>query len=205
MRRVHQVTLIATFLTFSWLAMMVVHELGHIVGAFCMGASVEKVVLHPLAISRTDVSNNQHPLVVIWAGPIFGSLLPLAMLLIAQQANWACWPLAKFFAGFCLVANGGYIGFGSFERIGDAGDLLGHGSPAWTLWLFGVVTTPFGFWMWNGLGPSFGLGIAKGEGRSESPTRLLVGRIAGTYRSRRTLLFTIPLTQKWPSCPTCKT
>lgn len=163
MRRAPQATLILTFLAFSWLAMMVVHELGHVIGAVCTGATVEKVVLHPLAISRTDVTNNQHPLVVIWTGPILGSLLPLAILAVCRKLTRACWPLAKFFAGFCLVANGGYIGFGAFERIGDAGDLLNHGSPIWTLWLFGVVTVPFGFWLWNGLGSAFGLGAAKGE------------------------------------------
>lgn len=162
-RRIHQVTLIIAFLAFSWLAMMVVHELGHVGGAVTTGATVEKVVLHPLAISRTDVSNNQHPLIVIWSGPIFGALLPLLMLLVIKRTKCACWPLAKFFAGFCLVANGGYIGFGSFEQIGDAGDLLIHGSPAWTLWLFGVVTVPLGFWLWNGLGTAFGLGAAKGD------------------------------------------
>lgn len=65
MRRIHQITLIVTFLAFSWLTMMIVHELGHVVGAIGTGATVEKVVLHPLAISRTDVGNNQNPLVVI--------------------------------------------------------------------------------------------------------------------------------------------
>ena len=163
MRRVLQALLIVTFLAWSWLAMMVVHELGHVVAALCTGATVEKVVLHPLAISRTDVRNNQSPLVVIWAGPILGVLLPLTLLAIVRSVKGIGWPHMKFFAGFCLVANGAYIGCGSFERIGDAGDLLGHGSPAWTLWLFGVVTIPCGFWLWNGLGPSFGLGAAKGE------------------------------------------
>ncbi|HLQ45821.1 MAG TPA: hypothetical protein VK137_13875, partial [Planctomycetaceae bacterium] len=116
-----------------------------------------------LAISRTDVSNNRNPLIVIWAGPILGVLLPLIVFVVLKRAKWASWPLAKFFGGFCLAANGAYIGCGSFERIGDAGDLLRHGSPAWTLWLFGIVTVPFGFWMWNGLGPFFGMSAAKGE------------------------------------------
>ena len=87
MRRASQFTLIVAFLAFSWLVMMVVHELGHIVGAFCTGAIVEKVVLHPLAISRTDVGHNPHPLVVIWSGPILGSLLPLVMLLIVKPSG----------------------------------------------------------------------------------------------------------------------
>lgn len=150
-------------MAFSWLAMMVVHEFGHVVGAVGTGATVEKVVLHPLAISRTDVGNNPHPLPVIWAGPVLGSLLPLAMLLIVMRAKSVYWPLVKFFTGFCLVANGCYIGLGSFERIGDAGDLLNHGSPIWTLWLFGLVAIPLGFGLWNGLGATFGLGHTKGE------------------------------------------
>ena len=119
MRRFHQALLIITFLALSWLAMMVVHEAGHVAGAVCTGATVEKMVLHPLAISRTDVGNNQRPLVVIWAGPILGALLPLVMLCFFRQAKWSCRPLVRFFAGFCLLANGGYIGFGSFERIGE--------------------------------------------------------------------------------------
>lgn len=163
MRQAHQSLLIVTFLAFSWLVMMVVHEAGHVVGAVCTKATVEKVVLHPLAISRTDVGNNQNPLTVIWAGPVLGSLLPLVLLSISGKVDGALRPFAKFFAGFCLVANGAYISVGSIERIGDAGDLLGHGSPGWTLWLFGAVTIPTGFWLWNGLGPSFGLGAAKGE------------------------------------------
>jgi len=37
-----------------------------------------------------------------------------------------------------------------------------HGSPQWLLVLFGLVTVPLGLWSWNVLGPSFGLGPAKG-------------------------------------------
>ena len=59
--------------------------------------------------------------------------------------------LVQFFAGSCLVANGAYIGAGSFRRIGDAGDLLRQGSPIWSLWLFGIITIPLGLYLWNGL------------------------------------------------------
>ena len=71
--------------------------------------------------------------------------------------------LFRFFAGFCLVANGAYIGVGSFEGIADAGDMLRHGSDRWQLILFGLVTVPLGLYLWNGLGPKFGLGQAKGR------------------------------------------
>jgi hypothetical protein len=67
----------------------------------------------------------------------------------------------RFFAGFCLVANGLYIGLGSFGRVGDCGEMLRHGSPPWHLWLFGAITVPAGFWLWHGLGPAFGLGISE--------------------------------------------
>jgi hypothetical protein len=64
----------------------------------------------------------------------------------------------RFFAGFCLLANGVYIAGGSFDRIGDCGEMLRHGSPLWLLWLFGVVTAPLGLWLWHRQGRLFGLG-----------------------------------------------
>ena len=57
-----------------------------------------------------------------------------------------------FFAGFCLLANGAYIAVGSFDRIGDCGVMLEHGSPLWTLLLFGILTIPTGFLLWHRLG-----------------------------------------------------
>ena len=120
--------------------------------------TVEKVVLHPLTISRTDVGRNPQPLIVVWAGPIVGVAAPLAIwgLLAAIGASLA-W-LARFFAGFCCLANGLYIGMGSFDRVGDADDMLRHGTPIWALWLFGLIVAPLGLVLWNGLGPKFGWG-----------------------------------------------
>ena len=66
--------------------------------------------------------------------------------------------LARFLAGFCLVANGAYIGFGSFEGIGDAGELLRLGCLPSMLWGFGLLTIPTGFWVWHGAGADFGFG-----------------------------------------------
>jgi len=158
MNRYHQILLIGSIVALAWLWMQVVHELGHCLGAWATGGTVEKVVLHPLAISRTDLARNPQPLVVVWAGPLFGVLLPLMIWVVLAIAHGRLtWP-PRFFAGFCLLANGIYIGIGSFEGIGDAGDMLRHGSPIWTLWLFGLATAPAGLWLWNGLGPHFGFG-----------------------------------------------
>ena len=61
------------------------------------------------------------------------------------------------------VDDGAYVGVGSFDRIGDAGEMLKNGSPLWLLWLFGAIALPLGLFLWNGLGPSFGLGRAAGK------------------------------------------
>lgn len=160
--RIEQIALIGTFTAFSWLAMQAVHELGHMLGAAATGGQATAVVLHPCTISRTDVSPNPHPLLVAWAGPVAGVAVPLLAFLAARMGRVPGVFLFQFFAGFCLIANGAYIGVGSFEGIGDTGDMLRHGSQQWLLILFGLVTVPLGLWLWNGLGPNFGLGPAKG-------------------------------------------
>ena len=163
MKRMNQVILIALFIPFCWLAFMAVHELGHVVAGSCTGGIVTKVVLHPLAISRTDISPNPFPLLVVWAGPIVGTLLPLLIWGLVRKFIVPFDYLAQFFAGFCLIANGAYIAVGSFEGIGDAGDMLKHGSQNWQLWLFGLIAIPIGFLIWHRLGPKFGLGESRGR------------------------------------------
>lgn len=143
--------------------MQMVHELGHVLGAWATGGRVARVVLHPLTISRTDYANNPLPLVVVWCGPVIGILLPLTV--------WRLWAIVRlhgefvprFFAGFCLIANGAYIAGGATSAIGDCGEMLRHGSPLWLLWLFGLVTVPSGLWLWSGQGKHFGLGEARGK------------------------------------------
>jgi len=163
MKRQHQLLLIAATLAFSWLAMQAVHEFGHIAAAVVSGGRIGEVVLHPTKISYTRLTSNPHPLFVAWMGPVVGVLVPLVAFVVARAFRSRRLYLFQFFAGFCLIANGAYLGFGSLGRIGDAGDIMRQGSPIWLLWLFGVVTIPLGFVLWNGLGPSFGLGPSAGQ------------------------------------------
>lgn len=163
MGRLLQVNLIASLALVSWLAMQAVHEFGHVIGAWLTGGHVNRVVLYPTVISRTDFSINPHPLIVVWAGPLVGSLLPLAIWGLAIALWRRGGYLFRFFAGFCLIANGTYIGVGSFYRIGDAGDMLRYGSSPWQLWLFGIVTIAAGLLLWNGLGAHFGFGQTNGH------------------------------------------
>jgi hypothetical protein len=158
MRRFHQLLLILSTLLASWLGLQAVHEFGHILAAWLTGGRVSGVVLHPLTISQTDLTENPHPLVVVWAGPMIGIAIPLLLWSVAAAT---CLPgayLLRFFTAFCLVANGLYIGLGSFNQIGDCGEMLRHGSAPWQLWLFGAVTVPAGIFLWHGQGHHFGLG-----------------------------------------------
>lgn len=158
MSRYYQIILIVATLLASWLGMQDVHELGHVLGAWVSGGHVSRVVLHPLAISRTEVSDNPSPLLVVWTGPLFGTLLPLLVWGIAAAMRVPGAFILRFFAGFCLVANGAYIAAGSLWEIGDSGDMLRHGSAGWQLWLFGAAAIPMGLGLWHRQGRHFGLG-----------------------------------------------
>jgi peptidase M50B-like protein len=162
MKRVHQLVLIASTLAGSWLGMQAVHELGHVLACWLSGGKVAKVVLHPLTISRTDYVSNPAPLTTVWAGPLAGVLLPLALWGPAAAARLRGHFVLRFFAGFCLIANGAYIAGGAMSAIGDCREMLRHGSPLWLLWLFGLVSVPAGLWLWSGQGKHFGLGEARG-------------------------------------------
>lgn len=158
-----QILLIASTLALCWLGMQAVHELGHVLAAWARGEEVYRVVLHPLTISRTDASHDRHPLPVVWGGPLVGAMLPVGLLTLTRYLRSRYLDLLRFFAGFCLVANGVYLGVGSFDGVGDAGDLLRYGAPRWTLVAFGLIGVPAGLSFWHGLGPHFGLGEAKGR------------------------------------------
>jgi len=156
-RRLSVALIVATLIA-SWLGMQWVHEAGHVLAAWVTGGSVQRVVLHPLSISRTDLDLNPRPLFTTWGGPTFGVLVPVAAWITARSLRLNSAFLLQFFAGFCCVANGAYIGFGSFDAVGDCGELLKHGAQPWQLWTFGVVAGAAGFLVWNRLGSRFGIG-----------------------------------------------
>ena len=137
-----------------WVAMMAVHEAGHCLNACFSGGRVESVTLPLLGFSRTDLSRNPHPQFVAWGGPLWGVLIPVALLLLTRLALPRAARAAAVFAGFCLVANGAYIGLGPFMTAGDGHDLLRHGAPSWTLILFGVTAFSAGLYLWHRAGSS---------------------------------------------------
>ncbi|MHC5113999.1 MAG: hypothetical protein ACYTGP_06175 [Planctomycetota bacterium] len=158
LKTLNRTILLASILPASWLGMMLVHEIGHVLGAWVTGGTVERVVFHPLAISRTDVHPNPSPLVVSWAGAVGGCLIPLLALGVMRLVRAPGRFLLRFFAGFCLVANGLYLGVGLIGDVGDVGDLRRAGAPAWQLLGFAAVTVALGVTLWHRQGVSFGLG-----------------------------------------------
>jgi hypothetical protein len=168
MQRLPHFVMIICLLATCWFAMQAIHELGHVLGACYTGGTVAKVVLRPWTISQTQLTDNPEPVLVAWAGPVIGAALPVAVWLVAAVLRCPAAYLLRFFAGFCLVANGAYIGGGALDKLGDAGDLQRHGSPLWALFLFAAVTVPAGLLLWHREGRQFGFGgsVGKVEGRA---------------------------------------
>lgn len=140
----------------SWYLMMLVHEVGHALGAWVSGGGVRRVVVPLVGFSRTDVEPNPHPLLVVWAGPMVGSLLPLgiwSIFLGARRASSHAGKFAAFFAGFCLAANGAYLLGGAISPVGDVADMVRHGTARWVVGLVGVVLLGAGLWVWHDFRP----------------------------------------------------
>lgn len=133
----------------SWYGMQAAHELGHVLGAVATGGVVQRVEFPLIGFSRTVVDPSPMPLVEVWAGPIIGVALPLALMALVRGSARAIRACVLFFAGFCLIANGAYLGVGAFTGAGDAGDLLMLGAPRWTLVAFGVLGVPLGLFLWH--------------------------------------------------------
>ena len=147
-----QTSIAITVLAVSWWAMTACHELGHILGAYATGGAVQHVELRPWHFSRTDVDPNPLPGIVVWSGPIVGIALPLLVWLLRRKMK-----LTRFFAGFCLIANGCYIGAGWAICAGDTYVMHLTGTPNWLMAAFGVICLALGLCLWHGLGPRLGL------------------------------------------------
>ena len=136
--RFHRAIFLLLFLTACWFGMLAVHELGHVLAAWSSGAAVQQVVLFPA--SYTVTVNVEYPLFIYGAGALVGALCPVLLWSCVRLFRPQTAHLFRFFAGFCLAANGAYIGC-DFSIIGptDAGLLVQYGASRWILVLFGIV------------------------------------------------------------------
>jgi hypothetical protein len=139
-------TLLAAFAIGAFLAMMFVHELGHVVAATLTGARVVSLELSPGALSHTLVQPNPSPSVVLGGGFVFGSLAPL-MTAPAWRAG-RTGRLAEAWAAFCVLANGSYLAVGGGERLSDTGLLVRQDWPLAMLVVIGVALAGAGY-LWS--------------------------------------------------------
>lgn len=139
----------------SWYAMQAAHEAGHVLHALVSGGKVVDIRVPLLGFSLTRVHPNLSPHFVVWGGLIWGMVIPIAMHAIALAARWRWRYLLRFFAGFCLIANGAYMAAGWRADAGDAADLVRHGSPAWLLTALGTIAVGVGLAYWHNLSKDF--------------------------------------------------
>ena len=97
-----------------------------------------------------------------------GAALPLLAFMLAAGLRVPGLYLFRFFAGFCLIANGVYIGIGYLEGLrnyiaADSIVIVMNGSHPITLALFGLLTIPLGLFLWHRQGACFGLAEAHGR------------------------------------------
>jgi hypothetical protein len=116
------------------------------------GGGVERVELPLIGFSQTFYTANPHPHFVAWGGPVWGCVVPLMVLAALARGPQAVRRGTQLFAGFCLIANGAYLGVGWIDRAGDAGELLGYGTPVAVLVAFGMVANATGLLLWHLLG-----------------------------------------------------
>jgi hypothetical protein len=141
-------------LTASWYAMMIVHELGHVLAAWATGSTLSGVVVPWVGLSQTVIPVYRHPTWVVGTGPIVGVLVPIAAWGAGRSlgASRAWLEVLRFFAGFCLVANGAYMASAFLSPAGDTEDLLALSVPVWAFGAPGLLALAAGLWVWNGLG-----------------------------------------------------
>ncbi|HJT33568.1 MAG TPA: M50 family metallopeptidase [Pirellulales bacterium] len=141
----------------AWLAMIALHEFGHVLHASISGGQVTEIELPPRGLGHTRVGLNPHPLFVAWGGACWGCSLPLLIWLGVRRWTERYLPLATFFAGMCLIANGAYLAAGGFigasNDADDAHELLRHGAAHGQLLVLGIPAVLAGLWLWHGLGP----------------------------------------------------
>lgn len=93
----------ASLLVVSWITMTLTHELGHVVGGWCGGASLISLELLPWRLPSSIHSPDPHPLLTLWSGPVLGVLVPILVAVLSRsRAMW-------FVADFCILANGSYL------------------------------------------------------------------------------------------------
>lgn len=120
---------------FAYNASVCLHELGHAIGFWVTGSSVERLIIYPFAWSRcvpASVSDFElaHPSFTTWAGPVFGVLMGLVLSAIVWRWRGPYVILAIMTGVTSCIYNALYLLHDSFANIGgDASRLISYGTP----------------------------------------------------------------------------
>jgi hypothetical protein len=135
----------------SWLGMLAVHELGHVVHAMISGGQVQRVVFPLFGFSQTIVSPNPQEQFVLWGGLLWGAALPGIVTVAVWLARHRAPEWLRFFAGFCLIGNGGYLLVGWFDRHSgaDPAELRRLGVPVAVMIALGGASIGAGLAIWH--------------------------------------------------------
>ena len=136
-----RILILAAMICTSWCIMTLTHEVGHILGGWCCGATLTDYDLLPWHLPYSFFNPDPHPLVTLWAGPILGVFVPL-LIAVAIRRDWS-W----FVAYFCVLANGTYIAVGWFSNDAqlDTTKLLQNGAHPISLLLYCITTIVAGY------------------------------------------------------------
>lgn len=128
-------------LVVAWCVMTFTHEAGHLVGGWMGGGTLQDADLWPWHLPYSLFEPDPRPLITLWAGPILGVLVPLAVaMIVRKEAAW-------FIASFCLLANGAYLAASwlSGDRFLDAPRLLAAGASTVSLAIYCALTIALGY------------------------------------------------------------
>ncbi len=135
-------------LLICWYSMMATHELGHVLAGWLSSHEISEFSFPLIGFSETSMNVYPRPAWVVWSGFASGVLSPLVVWLLTKRFKPEMARACQFVLGFCLLANGGYLGFGWIDRVGDIDELLIHGTPVWLLMIIGVALILWGRWCW---------------------------------------------------------
>ncbi|MGB7326727.1 MAG: hypothetical protein WBD31_17765 [Rubripirellula sp.] len=121
--------------------MTTTHEIGHLVGGWCGGATLTEFAIAPWRLPFSLHSPDPNPRLTLWAGPLLGAFGPFGVAAVIRR-RWA-W----FIADFCMLANGCYLALAwiSGDRFLDTPRMLAAGVAPAAIAAYCVVTISIGY------------------------------------------------------------